>query len=229
MPLIASVKGNGTNAFTTGAIDTTGADLLIATWSDVLAGSPPTISDSKGNTWTQAVRYNPVGGATSNIYFVWNPTSVGSGHTFTLTGTSQFASLEVMAWSGSQTSSTPLDVTNNNLAFGSTTLQPGSVTPSVAGELVVTHINFGTQGADATIDSGFAAAYGDLGSGGVYVGGQVSYLVQSVAAAVNPQWTVGSSTNLYATVATFKAGTGFSGGGAGPKVGSTRLTMGLGQ
>ena len=203
---LADVKGTGTNTFTTPNMDSSGADFFLATWTDALAASPPALTDSRGLTWTQAVRYDPVGSTTSNVYFSWNANG-GAAHNFTLTGTAQFASLQVSAWSGSQIASSPFDQSNNNLQFGGTTVSTGSVTPTTNDQLVATHLSFGNQVADATIDGGFTTpGYGDLGSGGVYIGSERSYLIQTTATAANPTWTVGTAANLYTVITTFKAG-----------------------
>src|SRR4051812_10619033 len=68
---------------TSGAIDTSGANFLVASVS-FLVGGTPVLSDSKGNTWTARTTVN---GGTSAIkeFYVTNPT-VGSGHTFTISG-----------------------------------------------------------------------------------------------------------------------------------------------
>lgn len=206
--LVAQVKANGNDTFATGSIDTTGATLLVATFADVFAeGSPPTVSDSKSNTWIQARRYGPFGQC-SNVYYAWNPT-VGTGHTFTLTGTDVTASMQVHAFSGADTAADPLDQSNGNHAFGSSTVTPGSVTPTTDDQLIVTHIDYDVQASLPTINGGFVTpGYGDLGSGAVYLGSASSYLVQTTAASANPTWTIPGSTNIYATIATFKAGAG---------------------
>lgn len=204
--LVAQVKANGNDTFATGSIDTTGANLLVATFADTFAeGSPPALTDSKSNTWVSGIRSGPFGQCTS-VYYAWNPI-VGTGHTFTLTGTDMFGSLQVEAFSGSDTTANPLDDTSADLAFGSTTVSPGSVLPTTDGQLVVTHITYDVQGSVPTINGGFVTpGYGDLGSGGAYLGSATSYLIQTTAAAANPTWTTPGNNNLYCTIATFKAG-----------------------
>lgn len=201
---IAQVKGNGNDAFTTGSMDTSGASLLVATFTDIVL---PTITDTYSNTWVQAKRYFPFA-YSSNIYYAWNPI-VGAGHSFTFTATDQFGSGQVSAFSGVDTSANPLDQTNENLAFGSTTVTPGTVTPTTDGQLVVAHDAFDNTSAMETVNGGFTSpAFGDLGSGGVYVGSGTTYLIQTTAAAANPTLTLANAPNRYATIATFKASTG---------------------
>lgn len=204
--LVGSVKGNGNDNYTTGSMDTTGATLLVATFGDALA-SAPTITDTYTNTWVQARRYRPFSVA-SSIYYAWNPT-VGTGHSFTFTGTDQFGSAQVRAYSGAQTSSNPLDQSNNNHALSSLTVQPGSVTPTTDGQLVVVHDQFDVLASMPTINGGFdSPTYGDIGQGAVYLGSGTSYLIQTTATAANPTFTAPSTQHQYATIATFKADAG---------------------
>lgn len=222
--LVAEVKAIGNDTFSTSAIDTTGADLLVATFADTFAeGSPPTLSDSEGNTWVAAVNHSPFGNA-SRIHYAWNAT-VGASHTFTLTGTDMFGSLQVRAYSGSDTSADPFDQTNENLAFGSTTVTTGSVTPTTDGQLLVAACTYDVQASLPTIDGGFdSPTYGDLGSGGSYLGSSNSYLIQTTAAAANPTFTGPSGSNKYATIATFKVNAGTP-GTATPAAISLAVTM----
>jgi hypothetical protein len=113
----------------------------------------------------------------------------------------------VWAFSGVDTTADPLDQSNSNHALGSTTVQPGSVTPGSDGQLVIAHETFDSSASMPTVNSSFTTpAYGDLGTGGVYLGSGSSYLIQTTAAAVNPTFTKPASGNLYATIATFEAG-----------------------
>ncbi len=122
------------NGFTTGSFDTTGANFLIVGFvqSSATAGSGA-ISDSKSNTWLRLTEYTV---AFSDrfiaIYYAENAT-VGSGHTFTAAGTSNFPTIIMAAFSGVATSST-FDVENGvNNTFDST--QPsGSITPGADNE-----------------------------------------------------------------------------------------------
>jgi hypothetical protein len=198
---VAQAKANGNGTYSTSDIDTTGATLLVVCYSD--DGSPtPTLSDSKGNTWTQARRYAPFGPAIT-IEYAWNPT-VGTGHTITLTGAGQAGSAQFWAFSGVDTGADPLDQSNNNHAFGSTTVTPGSVTPGSDGQLVVAADNYDAMASVPTVNGGFTTpAYGDVGSGGTYMGSASSYLIQTTAAAANPTFTTPSTNNQYAAIATF--------------------------
>jgi hypothetical protein len=209
--LVAQGKGNGNDGFTTAGVDTTGATLLVVTvaW----ANSAPTLSDSKGNTWETARDYAPFGPG-SRIYYCWNNPTVGTGHTITLTGTDVFASAQFWAWDAGTLSADPLDQSNENVSFSSTTWTSGSVTPTEPGELVIVHCNYDNAPSMPTVDQSFLSpSYGDVGAGAVYNGSGSSYLIQTSAAAVNPTFTKASgATNNYGTIASFKVGEEAGGG-----------------
>src|SRR5437588_3444480 len=139
-----------TNTFTSAAIDTTGANLLILILADNSGAS--TISDSKSNTWATAVGPTTVG-PDSRIFYVKNPT-VGTSHTFTATCTGLSPHICVLAFSGADTTS-PLDQTNLHSIAGGTTIQPNSITPSVANCLVVSGASYGNTADTLSIDSSF--------------------------------------------------------------------------
>ncbi len=185
------------------AINTTGATLLIAGTS-LFSGSP-SMADSKSNSgWTPLTSYS-TGVYVSTLLYVANPT-VGSGHTFTLSGS--FPALWVAAFSG-VTLSSPFDVENGST--GTVAIQTGSVTPSQNNELVITVLTVATTTGAAAIDNGFTILDGAASDGGSYVGGALAYKVQTTAAAVNPTWSypgITGDTRMTAGIATFKASGG---------------------
>lgn len=203
--LVANVgAGSATsNNVTTGSIDTTGADLIVIVVSAY--GGAPTLSDSKGNTWTARTSYGPI--HVCKIYYCASPT-VGSGHTFTLTSSTLYPTVNVAAFSG--THATPYDVENGYAEVGapSTTGQPGSVTPSEDNEVLIT----GTTHAStvSSIGSSFTITDNIAYGAGTNIGGAMAYKIQTSAGAENPTWTYGSAQYFTASIATFKAG----GGGA---------------
>jgi hypothetical protein len=202
--LITSVSQLSTNGsgFTTGSsIDTSGADLiiLVATY----FASQSTVSDSKSNSYTGLTAYTNSGAGTQ-IFYVQAPT-VGSGHTFTLAGSSNFPAIAVAAFSGSVAS--PFD-TGNDAGAGSAssaTQQPGSITPSESDELVICSMTtFLTGGAVPSIDGGFTATAALNSVGGQGVGVGLAYLIQTSAAAANPTWTLNAASTIVASIASFK-------------------------
>ncbi len=99
----ALVANAGSGSGTTSAVDTTGADLLVA--AVAYFDGAGTVTDSKGNTWTGLTPATPGSGRACRLLYCV-PTSVGGGHTFSTP--SGFGGLCVSAWSGVDTA-TPFD------------------------------------------------------------------------------------------------------------------------
>ena len=197
-------KGStGGGSVTTDAIDTTGATLLV-----IVLGyfdSTPTISDSKGNTWTALTNSDGPLSSNCQIFYVANPT-VGSGHTFTNGTASSFSSILVSSWSGVATT-TPFDQQNQNTGTAVTTVTTGSITPGENNELVIAGLclrDIGVTGDTVTIDGGFTISNQVPGVGSNNLEGAMAYLVQTTAAAANPAWSWTNSDSAAAAIASFK-------------------------
>jgi hypothetical protein len=162
-------------------------------------GSPPTLSDSKGNTWT-GLTLKTTGNAGSRIFYC-APTSVGSGHTFTVNSSNAFA-FGVQAWSGANAS--PFDIENGATASGVTSIQSGSVTPTNANSLIVAAGSPTDNTSLYGVDSGFTATATVPFVGGTNEGLLMAYLKQNAAAAVNPTFSWTTSAAAAATIAVFK-------------------------
>jgi hypothetical protein len=132
---VANTKVSG-SATTSSAINTTGANLLVA-YAVAFAAVPTVPNDSKGNVYVACGSDATIGNSHGRIFYVANPV-VGSGHTVT-TMTGSFPTLFISAWSGADTSS-PCDQSNTGTFSGSNVTLP-STTPSVAGELVITGLS----------------------------------------------------------------------------------------
>jgi hypothetical protein len=88
---------SGSTTVTTGAINTSSGSTFVAAAS---AGSPPTVTDNKGNTWPASPNgtagFNPGGGNLPIYLWVLPKGNGGSGHTFTLTdASSMFVTFQV--------------------------------------------------------------------------------------------------------------------------------------
>ena len=184
---------------TTSAINTTGAGLLLLTgpyFKDTGAVmSTANISDSKGNSWNQLTDYGSSGQAGARIF--WSiPTSVGSGHTATISHPSNVYPSPTFSAFGGTPDAAPFDVENGFSGNVSSPQTTGSITPSVAGCLIVSmeavgNATPGTVTPTMTVDVQPFGAFG--------------YLVQGAAAAINPSWTwTGGSQGQALTVAAFK-------------------------
>jgi len=200
-----STDGNGV---TTGAINTTGADLLVAVISDYSAGGGVSFSDSKGNTWALLTQYNDGVAARVQIAYVKSP-SVGSGHTFTATNAFTFPSVCVAAFSGSDLSA-PFDQQNGASNSSTTSQQPGSVTPSANNELLIAGVSFNGAFSGLSVNSSFTSLDSAAYAGGACLGSALGYKIQTSAGAENPTWSWTGTAGAAADIATFKA---VSGGG----------------
>lgn len=207
-----STTGNG---FTTSAIDTTGSDFLIVHLGTVTNSG--TLSDSKGNTWTSLTQHNGNGSRFSQFFYCQSPT-VGTGHTFSITGTSNFPSLNIAAFTGSTT--TPFDAENGAGSVFTNTQQPGNVTPSVGNELIIAALIY--DGADLpTINQSFIVIDTVNDNAFGHQSTQLAYIVETAATAKNPTFSWTNSSTAAASIATFKA----SGGGGGPVITFGNLPM----
>lgn len=190
---------------TSGAISTTGATLLVAAAGYTAASSIafPNISDNQSNNW--GLPYIPGNNGGSNtgtiaLWFVSSPTTAAS-HTFTCGG-SGFESLCVAAFSGTPTTFT-VDSPGASSGATGTSLQAGSVTPSVDNSLLIAALAFRVA-ATVSIDSGFTITDQNPFSSGVAVGTALAYLIETSAAAQNPTWSWTGSAIANAILVSFR-------------------------
>lgn len=212
-PIASAISAGGANGSTTGAIDTTGADFIALVVTSYVASGAATVSDSKGNTWSARTYYT--GSVVAAQIFYCQAPTVGSGHTFTCSGTSTFSTIAVEAFSGSTAS--PYDTESGaGNASSASTIQPGSITPSENNCLIISGTGWNSSGS-TTVDGGFSET-GELSPGGGNNFGTVmSYLIQTSAAAANPTVTFSPAYDYAATaIASFKAAAGGGGGGGKP-------------
>jgi hypothetical protein len=203
---VGAQSGDG-NSTTTAGLNTTGATLLVLSAAWVYSGSA-TISDSKGNTWTPLTGQVASPQCQVQLFYVVNPT-VGTGHTFTVSGTTIFPAVTVTAWTGQAAS--PVDQQNGNTATA-TTVATGSVTPSQSNELLIATTCHNNQ-YTSSINSSFTISDDENGMASFAYGNVMAYLVQGSASAVNPTFSGNGSSNTWAAaIATFKAA-----GGAPPR------------
>lgn len=211
-----SIGTSGSSATTT-SVDTTGATLCVASFSDGVQTATYTPTDSKGNTWNPLSINTPsAGNSRVQLWYAWDhggtPLSVGAGHTFTgATTAGGFPYAVFTCYGGTQTSSDPLDVQNTGGSGASiaTSTQPGSVTPNFSNELLVTVVSGYSETIGFSIDSGFAiSAQSPLVGGSNYSGAQASF-IETTITPKNPTWTLTSGVlgAMAASIATFKAAT----------------------
>lgn len=190
------------NSVTTSGITTTGANLIVISCAWYTAATfEVTISDSNGNTWT-ALTGSSANNYRSRIYYCVSPV-VGSGHTFTASGTGTAPSISVQAWSGMSTSS-PFDQQNGATTPSTSSLATGSITPSQANTVVITAAAWDGSRNYSSLSGGFTTTdnISDLASN--HAGGAMGYLILTSATPTNPTWTVSGSTVICARIASFK-------------------------
>jgi hypothetical protein len=198
----AAVSSNGGNSVTTSAINTTGANLLLAC-ATKFNNNAPTMSDSKSNTWTALTIRGTATSAMSQIYYSV-PTSVGSGHTFTFTDSGTFPSVGIVAVSGA--TATPFDAESGTASSSNgTSVQPGSITPAQANEFLFACGTVGNAYTGPGVDSSFTVSDSQAYSSGQGLGGIYTYRIETTLTAVNPtiSWTTANNTS--ASMAAFKA------------------------
>jgi len=180
------ITNTASQSGTTSSVDTTGANLIVIYFA---ADSPTTLSDSKSNSWTLLTLHNTMNGDDSRIAYCLNPT-VGSGHTFSNTGSNRF--LAVQAWSGATTGYVS---DTGNGGFGTTaSIKPGSRTPGAAGNLIVSGVVYFANAAQTvSVDSGLTIS--DQANASNWAGG-MGYLITPSTSAVDLTWTFSASLSL---------------------------------
>lgn len=205
-----STKKLSTNStsVTSDAIDTTGYNLIVIGITTAL-NTAATPTDSKGNTWT-ALTGQGAGNVYARLWYSINPT-VGSGHTFSTSGSATYPSIFVLAIAGAAAAG--FDQQNGAASASATSVQPGSITPTEDNELIVALCTNDDTGNTLSINGGFTIAQQNVSVGAQAEGGGLAYLIQTTATAANPTWSWGGSSEAVATViASFKAAVGGGGG-----------------
>jgi hypothetical protein len=199
--LLRHTFGSGKDGATSAGIDTTGASLLVLNVA-YQQGVAVTVADSKGNTWRPltAQASNPV---VNQLFYAWNPI-VGTGHTFTVSGTGAFPSFDVGAFVGVLTASDPLDTPTVTYGAGGNATQIGigaaSLTPSNDNSLVLSGMAFNPTVSNFQVQGGLSAVdFVNMGSSDHY-GSALNYVVQTTKATISNATPVASWTTA-ATVA----------------------------
>lgn len=218
----AGVSAGGVGNFTSGPIDTSGANLIVVNVNSAIFGGTGVLSDSKSNTWTPLTSYADLAGGRTQLYFCYGP-ATDINHTFTLTG-SIGSAITVLALSGA--SSSPPDNDAGHTTNGSaSSVQPGSITPTEAGEIIITGLGTATGSwGTLSIDSGFTIDTSIDFFSGSNEGSAIAYFVQGAASPVNPTWSFSSAVgSAGASIASFKAAAATGGGRV---IGSSTINAG---
>jgi hypothetical protein len=193
----AVAGSSNTNSATTSGVDTTGATFIVISAASYIPGGAVTISDSKGNTYT-ALTARSSAALTNRLYYCAAPI-VGSGHTFTVSGTSVYPTIAAAAFAG--LASSPLDQqTGSNNASG-TSAATGSITAATNNALLIAGLAV-NNGTSITINSGFTSVVVDY-AGGLHFGGGLGYKIKTASGAENPTWSWTSSGENCESLASF--------------------------
>ncbi len=194
-----SCSSGGPNTVGTSAMNTTGANFLVAAIGYSF-GSSPVISDNYSNTWTPLSAYGPDSGAgMTKVYYAPNAT-VGASQTVTVSGSSIYANVCVAAFSAAGS----FGIQEGGVSASASSYQLGSVTPAIGG-IVVAAVQPGTA-LSVSINSGFTIADQRPTVGGVNYGCGIAYLISASGSAVAPMWTPSLPTPATFALAVFSPG-----------------------
>lgn len=176
---------------TTPAVNMTGATLLTMSVSSFGSQNNGVPSDSSNNIW-----YGPLfvcngacTGSTSaaKLYYAPNAT-VSASQTFTYTRSpTDFSSVAVEGFSNVSMTAPAAQFSSFGSATTATSVQPGSITPATNGQVVVSNLFAPSSTVSIAVDSGFTITNSNVNISNM-TGYGMAYLVQGVAAAVNPTW-----------------------------------------
>lgn len=210
--------GGNSNGFTSSSLDTTGVS-WIGVWLAEGLGTGGAITDSKSNTWSQLTLEG-----TSQTQGAWwgaaGPVIVGTGHTFTVSGTGTFPGFCVVTLTGTATSSA-VDQQIGTTATFQNSLSPGSITPTTAGQMVLA--GFATNDTTGiSINGGFTILDTNPVSGFGTTGAVTAYLLQTSAAAAAPTFSETNNSGLATYMISVLAGAVPASTFAGRPPGSSR-------
>lgn len=196
--LVASIgegAPSGGGGFTTSAINTTGANFIVV--AKVWYNAEPTLSDSKGNSYTASTTRTNGGSLFIRHHYIQAGT-VGSGHTFTLTGSGHYGAIAVLAFSNVSASPLDQEATNSDSAW--TTLTAGSITPSQANTISIPALLYDNGSGTLTEPTGYTLGPVVAVASGEHMGVALAWKVLSSTSAINPEWTT-STSYLYGVTA----------------------------
>lgn len=192
--------GGHTGGDSTAAVNTTGANFLIAAVG-AYAGGALAVADTYGNTWTPLVNRGPdTSGGVNRLYYAVNPVT-GPGHQVSVSGSGIYATIAMQAFSGVQTTPSAFESQNGSVSGSAASFQAGSVTPNSAGDLLVLGIE---QGQAPSISISGAILTDQVPTqGGLNYGVAMAYLVMPSTASQNPVWSPNASTVASLSAAVF--------------------------
>jgi hypothetical protein len=180
--ITSNCEALGANGGTTASFNATGGNFIVGG----LIGydtNPPVVVDDQGNTVTTLTREAFVGDTSIQLFYEQNPSSMGSGHTLSVSTTGSFAAICYTVFSGMKTSGVLDSGTTHSTHVSSGGCQPASTAPSSGNNVVISVV--AGNGASWTINAGFTKL-GNVANGSTY-GGTLGYLING--GTVQPTWT----------------------------------------
>lgn len=181
--------------------DTTGADLIVMAVGQYAGATLVTPFDSRENIAIQGPSVHS-GESMVTLWYMPAPT-VGPDHAFTAPATTDgYQSIAVAAFSG------PASALFDQESTGATSaelIQTGSITPTVSNELIVSGWSAGDGNSGTLlIDGNFSITDNVNFTVGVTEGVGLAYLIQDVAAEVDPTWSWTGTAAASTVIASFK-------------------------
>lgn len=162
----------------------------------VASEAAATLNDNFGNIYVPGAQYTD--GIVIHQLFWSIGGATGVGQQWTVNSPGGFPAVAVAVFDGGPWS---FEVQNGHGAVAST-IQPGTVNPGHNNSIIVCGLTVGSLGAE-TIDSGFNISDQQAGVAGQAVGVASAYLIETVAAPVNPTWSVGGASHCATAIAVF--------------------------
>lgn len=198
------IGGTSGGCTTAPATNTVGSTLFVS-GTGGFRSPYPAQSSSPANTWTGLTGAGSGGGGAVRMWYVSSP-STSSSQTFSADGgdlTTAYSSDGAFGFSGVTTLDS--EAAGDSMGGSFATIQPGSITPSQSGEVLVTCIgSFGGSANTWSIDSGFTIIYQGANEVGIVFA--IAYKIKTDAVAENPTWTwiTGTQPGAATSMAAFK-------------------------
>ena len=189
---------SSTTTATTAARDITGAKLIVVSIANFNSSGADTGPSDGVNTFLPLTIKGPptLGTRTNQMWYVINPTTSS---TYTVSAKRNYTTITMAAFSYSGTTPALDGQAAGAGADSSTTIQPGSLTPSGT-ELFVTGVACANTITTSSVNSSFTGT--DAGSPAAGLFGGMAY--KSSSTAEDPTWTQGSAGGIAANMAKFK-------------------------
>ncbi len=191
-----TIKSSATgNNVTSDAIDTRSSTFIIVSIASDDSASHPTLTDSKGNSWTPVTAKDDGIGSYIQSWFCSHP-AVDQFHTFTATSSGKVPTIMVQSWDLGSGKTGVLDVEAQNSGSSGTGGQTGSVTPSFSDDLLVVAICAYFSSGGFSLNLSYIVSDSAAVTGGS-VGAAMGYK-DGGSGATNPAFNWSTSTNFAA-------------------------------